>query len=588
MFDTLIRGGRLADGSGMPARTADLGIKDGRIAAIGKMAEPARQTIDADGALVTPGFVDVHTHYDGQFLWDDRLDPSFSHGVTTAIGGNCGVGFAPVGEYRRELIELMEGVEDIPGIVLDEGLDWSWRSFPDYLDKLGARAFSMDVACQITHPPLRVFVMGERALRHEPASGEDIAAMCDLVREAMAAGAIGFSNGRLVEHMSSRGAQVPGTFAEDDELLAIARAMGEAGHGVFQLIPKGSIGGIMKPHIGRDARIAEHRRIEAIARAAGRPLTYTVTQFSDDPDDGRALIAESDRAVAAGLPIHPQVSARGVSAIYSLDTYHVFLRRPSYRAIAHLPRAERASAMRDPQRRRAILTETNVDDDYARDPFILAVLNRLDVTLDRSYILADALDFEPDDSRKVGTLAAAAGLTPHEFIYDHYSQGDGSPFSVALSLNYAQGSLDHIHDFLGNPNVISGLADGGAHMRMICDASMPTFQLAFWTRERTRGPRLSVEAIVRKMTAEPAALYGLGDRGLVQVGRRADLNVIDYARLTVKNPRFVHDLPSGAGRLLQESEGYLATLVNGAVTRRDDTDTGARPGRLVRSGQVRA
>jgi N-acyl-D-aspartate/D-glutamate deacylase len=425
--------------------------------------------------------------------------------------------------------------------------------------------------------------MGERALRHEAATADDIAEMARLVREAMAAGAIGFSNGRLIEHMSSRGAHVPGTYAEDDELLALARAMGEGGHGVFQLIPKGSIGGIMEEHIGRDARIAEHRRIEAIALAAGRPLTYSLTQFSDDPDDGRALVAESDKAAAQGLEIRPQVSARGVSAIYSLDTYNVFLRRPSYRAIMHLPRSERAKAMRDPALRRAILNDRNVDGEYTQDPFILAVLNRLDRTLGNSFILSDALDFEPGEDRKVGVLAAAAGKTPEEFIYDHYTQGDGSQFSVALSLNYAQGSLDHVHDFLSNPNVVSGLADGGAHMRMICDGSMPTFQLAFWTRERRRGPRLAVETIVRKMTAEPAALYGLADRGQIEVGRRADINVIDYDRLTVKNPSFVHDLPSGAGRLLQESEGYLATFVAGMMTRRDDSDTGARPGRLIRS-----
>ena len=586
MFDTLIRGGRIVDGTGRPARSADIGIEDGHIAAIGSLRETARETIDADGALVTPGFIDVHTHYDGQVLWDDRLDPSFSHGVTTAIGGNCGVGFAPVAEHRRELIELMEGVEDIPGIVLDEGLDWNWRSFPDYLDRIEKRSYSMDVASHITHAPLRVFVMGERALRHETATADDIAQMADLVREAMAAGAMGFSNGRLIEHMSSRGAHVPGTYAEDNELLALARAMGEGGHGVFQLIPKGSIGGIMEAHIGRDARIAEHRRIEAIARAAGRPLTYSVTQFSDDPDDGRALVAESDMAAALGLEIRPQVSARGVSAIYSLATYNVFLRRPSYRAIMPLPRAERAKAMRDPARRRAILNDSNVDGEYTQDPFILAVLNRLDRTLGNSFILSDPLDFEPGDDRKVGVLAAAAGKTPEEFIYDHYTQGDGSQFSVALSLNYAQGSLDHIHDFLSNPNVVSGLADGGAHMRMICDGSMPTFQLAFWTRERRRGPRLAVETIVRKMTAEPAALYGLKDRGLIEVGRRADVNVIDYDRLTVKNPCFVNDLPSGAGRLLQESEGYLATFVAGTMTRRNAGDTGARPGRLVRSRRL--
>jgi N-acyl-D-amino-acid deacylase len=534
---------------------------------------------------VTPGFVDIHTHYDGQFLWDDRLDPSFSHGVTTAIAGNCGVGFAPVNEHRQQLIELMEGVEDIPGIVLDEGLDWRWRSFPDYLDRLDARSYTMDIAANMTHAPLRVFVMGERALRHEQATSEDIATMCDMVREGMAAGAVGFSNGRLVEHMSSRGAYVPGTFAEDEELFALAGAMGQGGHGVFQLIPKGAIGAVVGDELGRDARITEHRRIEAIARAAGRPLTYTVTQFSSDVDDMRAMIHESDKAVAAGLAIRPQISARGVASVYTLDAYHIFLRKPSYRAIAHLPRKERATAMRDPAVRAAILLEDNVDGDYAKDPFLLGVLNRQQRSTGSSFVLSNALDFEPGPERQVSNLAAAAGKTCEECVYDHFADGEGDNFTVGITLNYTEQSLDHLHGMLGNPNVISGLADGGAHMRIICDASMPTFQLAFWARDRKRGPRLSVEAVVRKMSMEPAALYGMSDRGLLEVGRRADINVIDHDRLSVGNPRIVHDLPSGAGRLLQTSEGYLATFVNGVLTRRNDAETGARPGRLVRSGR---
>lgn len=585
MFDTIIRGGRIADGSGAPGYNGDIGIRDGTIAAIGALTESARETIDADGALVTPGFVDIHTHYDGQFLWDDRLDPSFSHGVTTVIGGNCGVGFAPVAGHRKELVEMMEGVEDIPGIVLDEGLDWNWKSFPDYLDRIDARSYSMDVACNMPHAPLRVFVMGERALRHEQASADDMAAMTGLVREAMGAGAMGFSAGRIIEHMSSRGAHVPGTFAEDDELLALAQAMGSSGHGVFQLIPKGTVGKIMDD-MSRDERIAEHHRIESIARAAGRPLTYTVSQFGSDPGDGDAMIAESDRATRQGLAIHPQVSARGVGTIYALDAYHIFLRKPSYRAIAHLPVADRARAMRDPDRRRAILAEDNVDGDYALDPFLLRILNRQQATVANTYVLSHALDFEPGPERTIAVLAAAAGKTPEAFVYDLLTAGDGDDFTVGLSLNYADQSLDHVHDWLSNPNVISGLADGGAHMRQICDASMPTFQLAFWTRDRTRGPRLSVEHVVRKMTGEPAALYGLKDRGLLAVGRRADINIIDYAALDIGNPRIEHDLPSGAGRLLQSSKGYLGTFVNGVRTRAADQDTGARPGRLLRSRAI--
>jgi N-acyl-D-aspartate/D-glutamate deacylase len=588
MYDKIIRGGRVVDGTGAAPRNADIAIQDGRIAEIGKVAAAARDEIDADGALVTPGFIDLHTHYDGQFLWDDQIDPSFSHGVTTAIAGNCGVGFAPLAhEHRRELMEMMEGVEDIPGIVLDEGLDWGWTSFADYMNRLGARRYAMDVASHITHAPLRVFVMGERAIRHEEATAEDIAAMAGHVRDAMASGAVGFSAGRLVEHLSSRGANVPGTFAGDDELTAIARAMGESGRGVFQLIPKGAIGAAMgNGEIGAAGRLEEYRRLEAIARACGRPLTYSIAEFLSDPADILRMVELSDASCAAGLEIRPQVAARGVGMLHMLDSYHVFLMRPSYRKIAHLPRAARAAAMRDPELRRAILSEPNVEGEYADDPNVMPMLRRLAANLPKSFVLATALDYEPGPERRVGALAEAAGKTPEEYIYDHYAAGEGANFSVTLALNYVGGDLHHVRDMLQNPNVVSGLGDGGAHMKVICDASMPTFQMAFWTRERTRGERLPIELVVRKISRDPARLYGMTDRGELAVGQRADINVIDYERLNIKAPHIANDLPSGAGRLLQGSEGYLATLVAGEVTRRHDADTGARPGRLVRMGQT--
>jgi N-acyl-D-aspartate/D-glutamate deacylase len=583
MYDKIVKGGRVVNGLGAAPQSADIAIKDGFIAEIGKISAPARETIDADGAIVTPGFIDIHSHYDGQFLWDDRLDPSFSHGVTTVIAGNCGVGFAPVGEHRKELMELMEGVEDIPGIVLDEGLDWSWRSYPDYLDKLAARQYAMDIASNITHAPLRVFVMGERALRHERATQADIAAMAELVREAMAAGALGFSNGRMTTHMSSRGAKVPGTFAEDDELLALAEAMGKGGHGVFQLLPKGANGAAVTDPLSPEERLAEHRRIESIARASGRPVTYTVMEYAADPEDLKMMVAESNRAAGAGLAIHPQTTARGLGAINTLDSYHIFLRKPSYRAIAHLPRSERASAMRDPDLRARILGEENIDGEYASNPAVLKMLNAFIVVLPNTYVLSSTADYEPGPDRLVSALAAAAGKTPEAFIYDHYAQGAGTNFNIFFPLNFARGTLDHVHDLLSNPIVVSGLADGGAHNRMICDASGPTFHLAFWARDRKRGPKLPLELMVRKLTADNANLYGFRDRGALEVGKRADINVIDFERLALKNPEVVYDLPSGAGRLLQASDGYLATLVAGQVTRRLDQDTGARPGRLIRS-----
>ena len=342
MHDLLIRGGTVIDGTGRAGFAADVAIRDGVIVEVGRVSGAAREVIDASGAIVTPGFIDVHTHYDGQFLWDDRLDPSFSHGVTTAIAGNCGVGFAPaLPEHRHALVELMEGVEEIPGVVLDEGLDWNWKSFPDYLDRLAARHYTMDIASHITHAPLRVFVMGERALRHEAATADDVAAMSQLVREAMDAGAVGFSAARLLEHLSSKGDNVPGTFAQDDELLSIARAMGESGHGTFQIIPMGGVGASMYDEAGHDARLAEHERLVAIARASGRPLTYSLVQFNSDPADWEMMIAESERANAMGLAITPQVGARGVGAMTMLEGFHVFMLRPSYQAVAHLPLADR-------------------------------------------------------------------------------------------------------------------------------------------------------------------------------------------------------------------------------------------------------
>jgi N-acyl-D-amino-acid deacylase len=590
MFDTIIRGGTIVDGTGTPPRSGDIAIEGGRIAAIGNLGgATARDTIDADGAIVTPGFIDAHTHYDGQVMWDDRLDPSFSHGVTTAIAGNCGVGFAPAREeHRRELIEFMSGVEDIPGIVLDEGLDWSWKSFPDYLDRVASRAYTMDLGFHITHAPLRVNVMGDRALRHETATGEDIAAMAAQVGEAMAAGALGFSTGRIVEHRSSSGNHVPGTFAVEDELLALTGAMGRDGRGVFQLAPKGQVGSLFlaEGDSGRDARLAEHRLLERIAAASGRPVTYGLIEVESDPEDAAMMIAESDRAIANGVPVYPQVTARGGGQIYMLDGYHVFQMKPAYREIAHLPLAERLVAMRDPARRAAIIEQPFDENGYADDFMTLSLLRYMVANLDASYILESPLDFEPGPERRLDALAAAAGQSVQAWLYDHYVAGDGRNFSVNFVVNYVHGSLETTRGFLMNPNVVSGLADGGAHIQVICDASMPTFQLAYWSRQRKRGERIPLDYMVSKLAASPARLYGLHDRGTLAVGKRADINIIDFDRLGLAMPRMVHDLPSGRGRLLQDAEGYLATLVAGQVTRRDGVETGARPGRLVRGNTL--
>jgi N-acyl-D-amino-acid deacylase len=590
MYDLVVRGGKIVDGRGGPAYSGDIGIKEGCIAAIGKIGKnAARQTIEAGGAIVTPGFIDVHTHYDGQFLWDDRIDPSFSHGVTTTISGNCGVGFAPARvENRRELVDFMTGVEDIPGIVLDEGLDWNWTSFPDYLNRVAERRFTMDVSAHIPHGPVRIHVMGDRALRHEAATPEDIDAMSALVREAMAAGAAGFSTGRLVEHRSANGNNVPGTFALEDEVLALARAMGAGGRGVFQVAPRGLLGSLIQDSGGsrRKERLAEHRLLEEVARVSGRPVTYGLAQIATDIEDAPIMIAQSDRAIAHGVPVYPQVSARGAGLLFMLDGYHIFWMKPSYRAIAHLPLPSRLEAMRDPSRRAAILDEPFDPGAYAKDKMLMSLLQYMVGQSDHSYILASPNDFEPTPNQRLSELAATAGKTTQEYLYDHYTSGDGSKFNVNLMANYAFGNLDSTRSFLMNPNVVSGLGDGGAHLKMICDGAIPTFEIAYWTRDRSLGEKIPLEFMVTKMTSGPARLYGLNDRGSVQVGKRADINVIDYERLTLGKPHMVHDLPGGSGRIAQASEGYVATLVAGAATRINDGDTGARPGRLIRSSEI--
>ena len=587
MLDILIRDGMLVDGTGAAPRRADVGVKDGHIVAIDQRIDiDTHETIDAAGKIVTPGFVEIHTHYDGQVMWDDTLDSSFSNGVTTVVAGNCGVGFAPARpEFRTQLIEMMEGVEDIPGIVLDEGLDWSWRSFGDYLAKVEARRYTMDVAFQIAHAPLRVFVMGDRALAHEAATPEDIAEIARLVRAAVEQGAVGFSAARIVEHKTSAGAFVPGTFSDVDELGAIASAMGDTGKGVVQIIPLGAAGDISGSASSREERVAEHGRLVEIARMARRPLTYLLMVPDDDPEDWRSMLKATEDAVReGGVDIYPQVHGRGIGLLATLDGYHPFQLRPSYMAITHLPLAERVAAMRDPTRRAAILAEEDVSKAEAPSARIHMLVRRFFTdTLGLNYPMRLPLDYEPRPETRLDAVSERTGRPVHELAYDHLAEGDGRQFTAYFIQNYVSGDLHEIADLLARPRTRIGLADGGAHLQLSCDAALPTFLLTHWARDRSRGGVLPLEEIVRTLTLDNALLYDMDDRGCIALGKRADINVIDFEHLELGLPQMRFDLPEGGRRLLQFPKGYAATLVNGVVTRRNDCDTGARPGRLYRS-----
>jgi N-acyl-D-aspartate/D-glutamate deacylase len=586
MLDMVIKGGTLVDGSGAPPRSGDLAIEDGRIVAIGgRITGKARRTIDAEGALVTPGFVDVHSHYDGQVTWDDTIDPSFSNGITTTILGNCGVGFAPVraGDQDR-MIAVMEGVEAIPGIVLKEGVPFTWESFPQYMDFLEARRFGFDVAVLLAHAPLRVYAMGERAVAHERATDGDIARMIDVVREAMAVGAMGVSTGRIEEHVYGQDfSRVPGTYAEHEEIEAIARAMGESGRGHFQIVARGTVGGAMGDFIGRDARIAEHRLFEAIARASGRPVHYLLPQFDSDPDDWRAMLAETARANAQGLSISAHIATRGFGMLTTLDGYHNFMLRPAYLEIAHLPARERAAAMREEGRRSTILSQEDVPPGNGIDAITWGTAQMLTARAPIAYLFDDAPDYEPDASQTIGAIAERTGKDPQEIVYDQITADDGHGSVLQMMLNYSNGNLDHVHEMLSNPHTLSSLGDGGAHVKLIADTSMLPFHLSFWARDRTRGPTLPVEKMVQRITGKNAKAFGLDDRGALALGKRADINIIDFDRLQLQPPRMKHDLPAGGARLDQVSTGFIATLLNGVVTRENDTDTGERPGRLIRA-----
>lgn len=572
-YDLVIRGGTIVDGGGGEPFEGDVAVAGGLIVGIGRVAGRGREEIDARGQLVTPGFVDVHTHYDGQATWDQRMQPSSWHGVTTVVQGNCGVGFAPCRpEDRDRLVYLMEGVEDLPYPVLTAGLPWNWESFPDYLDSLDGRRFDLDIATQLPHAALRVHVMGARGVAREPATPDDIARMAAIAKAAVEAGALGFSTSRTLNHKTKAGEPTPTLTAEEDELagiaMGLAAANGGRGAGVLQFVSDF--------HPDAETEFAMFRRI---VEKSGRPLSFSLAQSHHAPDAFRFILDRLAEAVDAGLPMKAQVSPRAVGVLFGLDlTLNPFSAHQTYQAVAHLPLADRVATMRDPAFRAQLL----VEDARPSDPFASASLT----AWAGMYPLgAESPDYEPTQDRTVAALAEAQGRTAKEVALDHLLSNDGAGILYLPFLSYGYGSLDASYEMLSHRDTVPGLSDGGAHVGMICDGSFPTSLLTHWTRDRTRGPKLTVPFVVKRQCADTAALVGLGDRGRVAVGLRADLNVIDHAGLTLLAPEIAHDLPAGGRRLMQRARGYTATIVAGEITYRDGEPTGALPGRLLRGAR---
>jgi len=564
--DVLIRAGTVVDGTGAPARTADIAITDGVITAVGRVDGDATRVIDADGLVVTPGFVDIHAHYDGQASWGERMIPSSWHGVTTVVAGNCGVGFAPVHPADHErLIQLMEGVEDIPGTVLHEGLTWDWQSFPEFVNALTNRAFDVDVAVQVPHGALRLHVMGERGARREPATADDIAQMAALAREGIEAGALGFTTSRTMNHRSSTGEYTPTLTAEADELVGIACAIGETGKGVLQVV---------SDFVDVEGEFAIFRRMSA---ESGRPLSFSLVQVHGDTY--RRQLELLDRANAEGVAMRAQVAPRAVGLILGLQcTLNPLMRNRAYREIAQLPLAERVSIMGDPAFKQRVLSEATSERDDAK------IGGGLITAFHRMYELGDPPNYEPDPASSIARRAEREGREPVDFAYDMLLGDKGRAFIYLPSLNYADGNLDAVGEMLAHAHTVVGLADGGAHVGTICDASFPTTLLSLWTRDRERG-RLDLPFAIERQTRATARTVGLFDRGVLAPGYRADVNVIDYERLRARRPEIVHDLPAGGRRLVQAADGYVATLVRGDVTYENGEASDALPGRLIRGTQ---
>ena len=566
-YDLVIRRGTILDGSGGDSFLADVAVQNGRIAAIGAIARPGIEEIDATGLCVAPGFIDIHTHYDGQATWENRMTPSSSHGVTTAVMGNCGIGFAPCRpDDREKLIHLMEGVEDLPEVVLSEGLPWRWETFPEYLDFLDNREYDIDIAAQLPHAALRVFAMGQRGVDRSPAEPEDRIRMAEIAKEAIDAGAIGFATSRTINHRSSDGTEIPTLTASEAELCTIANALRDAGRGVLQLVSD------------LDDVDAELGMLRRLVEQSGRPLSISLMQWHSSPDKWRTVLRWLEQCNADGLPVKGQVSGRPIGMLAGFDmSYNPFTFTPTFKRMASLPRDQRRVALADPAVRLAIVAEEPDPSDIPVAQYVRDFANM--------YALGADVNYEPDPSDNMAARADRHGTTPAAEAYDAMLARDGKGILMLPSVNFADGNLDASHQMLVHPDTIFGLGDGGAHLGFLCDASSPTHLLQYWARDRTKGPRLPLATVIRGLTSEAAQAVGLQDRGLIRQGYKADINIIDMAKLRLHQPEVVHDLPAGGRRVIQLAGGYVATLVNGIVIQRDGVPTSAKPGRLVRGGR---
>ena len=586
MYDLLIENGSIYDGTGAEPYTGSVAVKDGKIVAIGPQVNgKAKETIDATGKIITPAWVDIHTHYDGQVTWDSEMNPSASHGVGTIVMGNCGVGFAPVPESgEQDLIDLMEGVEDIPGSALHEGMPWgAWHSYPEYLDYLATREYALDISSLIAHGAVRNYVMGERGRSNQAATEGDLEQMGIIVEEALKAGAVGFSTSRILGHRSIQGEPVPGTFANDTEVMVVAQALKRANKGVFQIIPASTLGPGQPEMEEHSALEAEVDLIRRVSESSGRPATFTLFQVDAWTGKWREVIEQVKQGNREGAQVYPQVGSRPTGLVFSLATYHPWMLRPTYLALKQLPLAERKAAMANPATKTKILAETNQTDGIPVGSMEFGIAH-IQPNYEQLFVLRSDSTYEPESSESFAAMARNLDQTPEAALYDHLinSEVDLS-MAILFFTNYSEYNLDAVREMQMDDTTVTGLSDAGAHVSLIFDAVNPTYQLTYWGRDRNRGETLPLAHLVHRATEKNAKLFGFDDRGLLEEGKRADINVIDFDNLKLTDLRLLNDLPAGGIRLMQGASGYDATIINGVLTRRFDKDTGARPGRLVRS-----